>query len=75
MAPDDPKNPLGPYWLGLEGTDGLAVGQRSYGIHGTIDPDSIGKMSSMGCIRLHNQDVEVVYKLLIPGKSTVVVKD
>ncbi len=75
LDPADPKNPLGPYWLGLEGTDGQAIGQRSYGIHGTIDPNSIGKQSSMGCIRLHNEDVEVVYKMLVPGKSTVVVKD
>jgi lipoprotein-anchoring transpeptidase ErfK/SrfK len=75
LLPDDPKNPLGPYWMGLEGTDGLAVGQRSYGIHGTIDPTSIGKQSSMGCIRLKNEDVEIVYKLLVQEKSIVVVKD
>jgi lipoprotein-anchoring transpeptidase ErfK/SrfK len=61
--------------MGLEGTDGQAVGQRSYGIHGTIDPSSIGKQSSMGCIRLKNEDVEVVYKLLMAGKSTVIVRD
>jgi LysM repeat protein len=73
LAPDDPKNPLGAYWMGLEGTDGQAVGQRSYGIHGTIDPTSIGKQSSMGCIRLKNEDVEVLYKLLMQGKSTVIV--
>ena len=75
LDPGDPKNPLGNYWMGLEGTDGQAVGQRSYGIHGTIDPASIGKQSSMGCIRLKNEDVEVVYKLLIPSKSMVVVKE
>ncbi len=75
LLPDDPKNPLGPYWMGLEGTDGQAVGQRSYGIHGTIDPTSIGKQSSMGCIRLKNEDVDVVYKLLVQDKSIVVVKD
>jgi LysM repeat protein len=75
LLPDDPKNPLGPYWMGLEGTDGQAVGQRSYGIHGTIDPTSIGKQSSMGCIRLKNEDVEVVYKLLVQDKSIVIVKD
>jgi lipoprotein-anchoring transpeptidase ErfK/SrfK len=75
LLPDDPKNPLGPCWMGLEGTDGQAVGQQSYGIHGTIDPDSIGKQSSMGCIRLKNEDVDVVYKLLMQGKSVVVVKD
>ncbi len=75
MEANDPKNPLGSCWMGLEGTDGQAVGQQSYGIHGTIDPDSIGKQSSMGCIRLKNEDVEVVYKLLMQGKSTVIVKD
>jgi lipoprotein-anchoring transpeptidase ErfK/SrfK len=75
IAADDPKNPLGPVWLGLAGTDGQAVGKASYGIHGTIEPDSIGKMASMGCIRMHNEDVTLVYELLIEGKSTVVVKD
>jgi LysM repeat protein len=75
LDPSDPKNPLGPCWMGLEGTDGQAVGAQSYGIHGTIDPNSIGKQSSMGCIRLHNEDVEVVYKMLVAGKSTVVVKN
>ena len=75
IAAGDPKNPLGPYWLGLEGTDGAAVGAQSYGIHGTIDPTSIGKMSSMGCIRLRNEDVTVVYKLLVEKKSKVKVED
>ena len=75
IASDDPKNPLGPCWLGLEGTNGKAVGAASYGIHGTIEPDSIGKMASMGCIRMHNEDVQVVFALLVEGKSTVLVKD
>lgn len=70
---DDPKNPLGHYWIALTGTDGNAVGKLSYGIHGTIDPDSIGKMASMGCIRMRNEDVAVVYELLTSGKSIVVV--
>ena len=71
----DPKNPLGPYWLGLEGTGGDAVGAQSYGIHGTIDPASIGKMASMGCIRLRNDDVTVVYQRLVEHKSKVKVED
>ena len=28
----------------------------------------------MGCIRMHNEDVERVYELLVEGKSQVVVK-
>ncbi len=75
IAADDPKNPLGPFWIGLSGTDGQAVGKASYGIHGTIEPDSIGKMASLGCIRMHNEDVGLVFELLVEGKSTVIVKD
>jgi lipoprotein-anchoring transpeptidase ErfK/SrfK len=75
VAADDPKNPLGERWIGLTGVDGHAVGKQSYGIHGTIDPDSIGKQASMGCIRLRNEDVEWVFDLLVEGKSIVVVKD
>jgi lipoprotein-anchoring transpeptidase ErfK/SrfK len=75
IAADDPKNPLGPFWIGLTGTDGQAVGKASYGIHGTIEPDSIGKMASLGCIRMHNDDVALVFELLVEGKSTVIVKD
>lgn len=71
----DPKNPLGEFWIGLTGTDGHAVGKSSYGIHGTIDPASIGKQESMGCIRLKNEDVAQVYAALVEGKSTVTVKD
>ena len=70
----DPKNPLGKFWIGLSGIDGHAVGKESYGIHGTIDPDSIGKMASMGCIRMRNEDVAVVYEMLVEGKSLVTVK-
>jgi LysM repeat protein len=72
---DDPKNPLGERWIGLTGIDGHAMGKASYGIHGTIDESSIGKMESMGCIRMKNADVEWVFDLLVDGKSIVVVKE
>lgn len=67
---DDPKNPIGERWLGLEGL-GSASAYTSYGIHGTIEPDSIGKQMSMGCIRLGNEDVELVYELLAEQVSVV----
>lgn len=60
IAGDDPANPLGEYWLDLG--DG-------YGIHGTIEPDSIGKGASRGCIRMHNSDVAQVYNLLVRGSE------
>jgi lipoprotein-anchoring transpeptidase ErfK/SrfK len=75
IAADDPKNPLGEYWLGLTGVDGHAVGKESYGIHGTIEPDSIGKMSSLGCIRMLNENVAQVFDMLVETKSHVVVKN
>lgn len=72
---DDPKNPLGEFWIGLTGIGGQALGKQSYGIHGTIEPDSIGKQESMGCIRLRNDDIALVFELLVEGKSTVLVKE
>lgn len=73
VAADDPKNPLGERWIGLEGVEGEAVGHKGFGIHGTIEPEAIGKNMSLGCVRMHNEDVEFVYDLLQPGKSTVTI--
>jgi lipoprotein-anchoring transpeptidase ErfK/SrfK len=43
-----PNNPVGLVWIDLTAP--------SYGIHGTPDPDKIGKTESHGCIRLTNWD-------------------
>jgi L,D-transpeptidase ErfK/SrfK len=59
----DPTNPLGDRWLDLG---------KSYGIHGTIDPNSIGKAESRGCIRLRNENVEEVYDMLAVGSEVVI---
>ncbi len=71
IGADDPNNPLGERWIGLEGVDGAALGQLRYGIHGTIEPDSIGRSVSLGCIRMHNADVEFFFDLVVVGSSTV----
>lgn len=71
IAADDPKNPLGEFWIAMEGLEGDAVGATSFGIHGTIEPSSIGKQASMGCIRLLNEDVEQVFEMLYEVKSNV----
>ena len=73
--PDDPDNPLGERWIGLEGLEGDAVGRTGFGIHGTIQPEDIGKPASRGCIRLFNKDVEELYDLLLENKSKVTVID
>lgn len=71
---DDPENPIGERWIGLYGVEGEAVGKTGFGIHGTIDPASIGQNMSMGCIRLSAKDVEQVYDLLVLNESRVVVR-
>lgn len=62
---DDPKNPLGERWIDLG---------DSYGIHGTIEPDSIGKNESRGCIRMLNPEVEEVYDFLVIGSEVKIQK-
>jgi lipoprotein-anchoring transpeptidase ErfK/SrfK len=75
IGADDPANPLGEYWLGLEGVDSSTADKASYGIHGTIEPDSIGKSESMGCIRLRDEDIRMVYEMLVAKESLVLVKE
>lgn len=70
---NDPKNPLGEHWIGLEGIDGDAKGQEGFGIHGTIEPESIGRNASQGCVRMDNDDVATIWALLAPDKSTVTI--
>lgn len=71
---DDPKNPIGERWIGLDGTEKSTELLSGYGIHGTVEPESIGSEKSMGCVRLVDRDVELVYELLFEGASTVEIK-
>ncbi|MDG2127806.1 MAG: L,D-transpeptidase family protein [Fuerstiella sp.] len=63
VAADDPQNPLGEYWIGLS---------EHIGIHGTIDPDSIGRETSEGSIRLADGDVSEIFNLLGTGSKVVI---
>lgn len=74
FSADDPKNPIGERWIGLDGADPGNRDKSGYGIHGTIEPRSIGREMSMGCIRLGDDDVALVYELLAEGGSTVEVR-
>jgi LysM repeat protein len=65
----DEDYPLGSRWIGLEGLKGDAVGRTGFAIHGTKDPNSIGTLSSQGCVRLHNGNAVLVYNLLVPRDS------
>jgi len=61
FASDDPKNPVGEHWIGWQGVGDSAV-YTGFGIHGTIDPDSVGQQRSMGCVRMLADDVALVFE-------------
>ena len=73
-ASKDPQNPIGERWIGLQGVDEHNRDLAGYGIHGTIQPESIGRQSSMGCIRMLPGDVEIVYEVLVEGASTIEIR-
>ena len=65
IPPDSPKNILGSRWLGLS--------EPRYGIHGTTEPQSIGKQVTSGCVRMKNSDVEELYGIVPEGTEVVIV--
>jgi hypothetical protein len=73
--PDDPDNPLGDHWLALVGVDEITQDFTGYGIHGTIEPDSIGRQQSMGCVRLLPDDVKLIYEVLMTDVSMVEIRN
>ena len=62
--PNTPENPLGTRWMGFD--------LESYGLHGTTEPDSIGKSRSLGCIRMLNPEVEELFELVGEGTAITV---
>lgn len=65
VPPESPENVLGTRWLGFD--------LPGYGIHGTIEPETIGKQVTAGCIRMLNEDVEELYRILIMGTEVVII--
>jgi lipoprotein-anchoring transpeptidase ErfK/SrfK len=61
IIPSGPSNPLGTRWLGLT--------LKSFGIHGTNAPRSIGKKASHGCIRMRNRDIEELFDRVKAGDT------
>ncbi len=54
-------NPVGSRWMGLSA--------KGYGIHGTNQPNSIGKAASTGCIRVGKEDLEELFALVDVGDA------
>lgn len=58
-VPAGPNNPVGAVWIDLS--------KDHYGIHGTPEPQLIGKTLSHGCVRMTNWDAQAVAALVKPG--------
>ncbi|MDD5173834.1 MAG: L,D-transpeptidase family protein [Candidatus Omnitrophota bacterium] len=62
---DSPKNILGSRWMGISA--------QSYGIHGTTEPQSIGRQVTLGCVRMKNAEVEELYNIVPEGTDVIIV--
>lgn len=54
-----PENPLGDRWL--------QITKDMVGIHGTNNPDSIGGVASLGCVRLYPEAIRALYDQVSVG--------
>ncbi|MDQ0205629.1 L,D-transpeptidase [Alkalicoccobacillus murimartini] len=65
----DPTNPLGSRWIGFdaEETEG-----RTYGVHGTNQPSSVGYAVTSGCIRLTNENIVELYDRVPIGTKILI---
>ena len=61
VIPASDRSPIGTRWIGLN--------KKGCGIHGTNEPQSIGRAASHGCIRLRNRDVEDFFERVQVGDS------
>ena len=63
MLPPGPNGPVGVVWLDLS--------KEHYGIHGTPEPQLIGRTASHGCVRLTNWDVARLAMMVKPGTPAI----
>lgn len=64
QLPPGPNSPVGILWAGLN--------KSGIGIHGTNNPQTIGRAQSAGCIRLSNWNAARLPTLLRPGAQVLV---
>ena len=67
----DPRNVLGTRWMKITDKEGTLSG---YGIHGPWEPETIGAHKSQGCVRLLNEDVEEIFKIVTLGTPVSIVE-
>gem|GEM_PF-1532985 len=66
IKPLSPINGLGSMYLQLSSPE--------YGIHGTTKPWEIGKRISHGCIRMYNEDVKKLAKIVGIGTKVMIIR-
>ncbi|MEO6873295.1 MAG: L,D-transpeptidase [Opitutaceae bacterium] len=64
VLPPGPNNPVGVAWVGLD--------LPGYGIHGTPQPEMVGRTESHGCFRLANWDARALLAYAWVGLPVVV---
>ncbi len=64
MLPIGPNNPVGVMWIGLN--------KPGIGIHGTNNPQTIGRAASHGCMRTANWDTVRLAKLVTKGMTVII---
>ncbi len=64
IVPPGPNNPVGLAWIGLD--------LPGYGIHGTPEPEKVGRTESHGCFRLANWDAVALVGLVAADLPVVV---
>lgn len=62
--PPGPNNPVGVLWCGLN--------KPGIGIHGTNNPQTIGRSASHGCMRVANWDVIRLSKMITEGMTVII---
>ena len=62
--PPGPNNLVGVVWMGLD--------KPGIGMHGTNNPETIGRAASHGCIRLANWDAARVKDLVSVGNTVII---
>ncbi len=65
--PAGPSNPVGVVWIGLN--------KPGIGIHGTNNPQTIGRAASHGCVRLANWDAIRLAGMITQGMTVYIDED
>ena len=63
MLPPGPNGPVGVVWMDLS--------KEHYGIHGTPEPQNIGRTASHGCVRMTNWDAARLATMIKPGTPAI----